>query len=132
MFRITIQSYLLLILIFSTITKAQTISSVKVEHGRLKYQLRYSSKEIGLNGEGIDIQFKAQDCNKEFIAETGKRIENNLKYPFLPVLPVNGLKITQDGKSFYEDSLTKRGMFFTTLPSLFKQLVIEEQLLCKK
>lgn len=108
------------------------VKNLKVEYGQFRYHLKYSPSSLMLKGEGIEISFKAEKCNQDFILETFNRIENQMKYPFLPVLPQNGLRITQADKVFFEESETKRGTFFKAIPSLFKQLVIEEQLLCKK
>lgn len=111
---------------------AETKKEILVEYGQFRYRLKYSETEISLKGEGIELGFKAQPCNLDFIKETYLRIETQMKFPFLPVLPQKGLRITQGGKVHFEESESKRGVFFIGLPSLFKQLVIEEQLLCKK
>lgn len=107
-------------------------NSLFIEFGHFKYRVQYDMQILHLTGNGIDLKFNSKTCNKEIIERTVNRIQNQLKYPFVPVFPKNGLRITKDREVYFEESDTKRGIFFLGLPSLFKQLVIEEQLLCKK
>lgn len=114
---------------FSTFIKADVLT---VQQNLLKYKVEYSNELLHLNGEGIDLKFIAKKCNEDMIKETVVLIKNQLKYNFLPILPTGGLRITQGKVENYEDKDSLRGRFFANLPNLFKQLVIEEQLNCKK
>lgn len=111
---------------------AGTSKELRVQFQHFRYNLKYSSSELLLKGEGIELGLKGEPCNQNLVKETFNRIETQMKLPFLPILPKNGIKITQGGNVYFDQKDTKRGFFFLGLPSLFKQLVIEELLLCKK
>lgn len=116
-------------LVIAPLTSADVLT---VQQNLLKYKVEYTDNLLHLSGEGIDIKFLAKKCNQEMIKETGLQIKNQLKLNFLPILPNGGLRITQGKVENFEDKDTLRGRFFANLPNLFKQLVIEEQLNCKK
>ncbi|MCK6593913.1 MAG: hypothetical protein L6Q33_01825 [Bacteriovoracaceae bacterium] len=126
MYRILITT----IILFST--RSVLADSLVVQQNFLKYKVEYSDSLLHLTGEAIDIKINAKKCNEEMIKQTSLQIKNQLKYNFLPVLPKNGLRITQGMTENFEDKDSLRGRFFVNLPNLFKQLVIEEQLNCKK
>lgn len=125
--------YRVLIIFFTFIWSSVAIADVlTVQQNLLKYKVEYSDELLHLTGEGIDLKFNSKKCNEEMIKQTVILIKNQLKYNFLPVLPTGGLRITQGRVENYEDKDSLRGRFFANLPNLFKQLVIEEQLNCKK
>lgn len=132
MFRIVLVIAISFLSLSTYASKKEILKDIKVEYGQFRYRLKYSESELSLKGEGIDLGFKAETCNQDFVKETYNRIETQMNFPFLPVFPHKGLRITQGRKVYFEESETKRGVFFIGLPSLFKQLVVEEQLLCKK